>query len=464
VPSFVCGTSNEPALASLEGRENAPPARGEVRPGREQERSGLKPPLAASAPKRSVLVVSRESFGSWPDRVVTARQGRFPAVKIGIVVPFSWSFWGGVPEHADHQARALRALGHDARIMIGNDPPGRLTAMLHPRKGRHEQPPSYVIPVGRSVIVPANGSLSNIVLTPRSMLRMRRAFERERFDVLHVHEPLAPIISTFALAAAPDCPIVSTSHVAGETMRWYRPVHFWWGFLAERIDYRIAVSERARRAAEPFVGRPIEVIPNGVVIPSEANVGDRLPHVVFIGRNEPRKGLRILLRAWPKIVERTGARLRVVGADPLSVRWLMRRYGLPAEGVDLLGSVPEEVLTKELLEASVLAAPSIGRESFGMVLTRSFGCATPVVASNIDGYRDVVGPETGVLVPPGDSNALAAALVELLEDEPRRRALGVAARLIAEERYSWEKIAGRLVEIYESIIGMPTARLSVAAG
>ncbi len=373
-------------------------------------------------------------------------------MKIGIVVPFSWSFWGGVPEHADHQARALREFGHDARIIIGHDPPGRLTKMLHPREGRHERPPEYVIPVGRSVIIPANGSLSNVVLTPRSMWRIGRVLERERFDVLHVHEPLTPIISAYALTAA-TCPVVSTSHVAGEGQRWYPVARSAWGFLAERIDYRIAVSEGARQVAERFIGGPIEVIPNGVVIPPDADPGRRLARVVFIGRNEPRKGLPVLLRAWPEVARRTGARLRLVGADPLSIRWLVRRHGLDDEAVDLLGSIREAELTRELLEASVLVAPSIGRESFGMVLTRAFGCATPVVASDIEGYRDVAGPATGVLVPPGDEEALAASLVSLLEDEPWRRALGEAARRVAEDRYSWERIAARLVEIYRELLG-----------
>jgi phosphatidylinositol alpha-mannosyltransferase len=379
-------------------------------------------------------------------------------VKIGIVVPFSWSFWGGVPEHADHQARTLFELGHEVRMLIGHDPPGRLTKALHPRVGRHERPPDYVIPVGRSVIVPANGSLSNIILTPRSMARISSALARERFDVLHVHEPVVPLISAYALVAATG-PVVATSHTSGETLRWYPFARALWGFLADRIDHRLAVSERAREAAIPFVGEPIEVLPNGVVIPRTAEPGGRLPHVVFVGRNEPRKGLAVLLRAWPRVAERTGARLRVVGADPLSVRWLLRRHGLPDTNVDLLGSVPEEELTEELLRASVLAAPSVGRESFGMVLTRAFGCATPVVASDIEGYRDVVGPETGVLVPPADAAALASALVELLEDEPRRQALGRAGRRVAEERYSWSRIGGRLVEIYEALtVARPPAR------
>jgi phosphatidylinositol alpha-mannosyltransferase len=158
----------------------------------------------------------------------------------------------------------------------------------------------------------------------------------------------------------------------------------------------------------------------------------------------------------------TGARLRVVGADPLSVRWLMRRERLGDRGIDLLGSIPEDELTEELLSAKALAAPSLGRESFGMVLTRAFACATPVVASDIEGYNYVAGPDTGVLVPPGDVDALARGLVELLEDEPRRAALGHAARLLAEREYAWEGITGRLVEIYEALIGV-RSREEIAA-
>ena len=383
-------------------------------------------------------------------------------MKVGIVVPFSWSFWGGVPEHADHQARALRELGFDVRVVIGHDPPGRLTKMLHPREGRHERPPAYVVPVGRSVIVPANDSLANVVLSPATMVRIHRLLRQERFDLIHVHEPITPVIATYALAAA-ECPIVATFHAAGESLNWYGPAARVFGVCLDRIDHRIAVSERARETAQRYLGPvPIEIVPNGVVVPPTADPGGRKPHVVFIGRHEPRKGLVVLLRAWQSVATRTGARLRVVGADPLSVRWLMRRHGLSLEGVDLLGSIREDELTRELLEASVLAAPSLGRESFGMVLTRAFGCATPVVASAIEGYSDVASPETSVLVPPGDAGALAEALVELLEDEPRRRALGLAAREVAEERYAWPRLAGRLAEIYQGLAAAPAPEAEAA--
>jgi phosphatidylinositol alpha-mannosyltransferase len=371
-------------------------------------------------------------------------------MKVGIVVPYSWSFWGGVLEHADHQARALREIGVDAKLILGHDPPGRLTKLLHPKEGRHTPLPDYALPVGRSVIVLANASLPNIVLSPPAMLKMKRILDRERFDVIHVHEPLAPVLSAFALVVA-ECPAVATVHAAGERLAWYPLAKVAWGIAAERIDHRIAVSEAARRSAEPYVGGPIEVIPNGIVLPMRSDAGNRDGNVVFIGRNEPRKGLQVLLRAWPRVAERTGARLRVVGADPLSVRWLARREGFALDAVDLLGGLYEDELTAELERASLLAAPALGGESFGMVLTRAFATATPAVASDIEGYAAVATPESAVLVSPGQPEALADALIALLEDEPRRRKLGEGARKVA-EKYSWDPIARRFVSIYEELV------------
>ena len=376
-------------------------------------------------------------------------------MKIGIVVPYSWSFWGGVLEHADHQARSLRALGHDVHILCGNDPAGTFTRVLHPRAGRHEEPPPYVIPVGRSVIVPANGTLPNIILSPRSFFRLRRALERERFDVLHLHEPMTPIPCIAALALA-RTPIVATFHASGG-LGWLRIAKPVWGFLVERIDHRIAVSEQARDSAARWFPGEYEIVPNGVLIPESADPDGRGEHVVFSGRQEPRKGLHVLLRAWPDVHRQTGLRLRLIGADPLSVRLLVARERLSDEGVDVLGIVSEERLTQELRTAKALVAPSLGGESFGMVLTRAFACATPVVASDISGYRSVMEPAAGVVVPPGKPAALADAIAALLADEPRREELGRAARAIAQQRYSWDRIAQRLAEIYEHLVGSPKA-------
>jgi phosphatidylinositol alpha-mannosyltransferase len=379
-------------------------------------------------------------------------------MKIGIVVPYSWSFWGAVVEHAELQAGALRKLGHDVRLVMGNDPPGSFTRVLHPRLGRHGEPPPEVIPIGRSVIVPANGSLPNIILSPRSVFRMRSVLERERFDVIHIHEPMTPTPGVAALALA-QCPIVTTSHASGD-LSWLKLAKPVWGFLLDRVDRRIAVSEPARDSAARYFPGDYELIPNGVLVPDDADPGSRDERIVFVGRHEPRKGLQVLLRAWPEIHRRTGTRLRLVGADPLAVRLLFARLRVPQDGIDVLGFLSQDDLTAELLGAKALVAPSLGGESFGMVLTRAFACATPVVASDISGYRGVMEPGAGRLVPPEDPGALADAVVDLLADEKARRQLGAAARVIAEERYSWDRIAKRLAEIYE---GLVEERSSVAA-
>jgi len=379
-------------------------------------------------------------------------------VKVGIVVPYSWSFWGAVVEHAELQAAALRRLGLDVRLVMGNDPPGSFTRALHPRLGRHDEPPPEVIPIGRSVIVPANGTLPNIILSPRSVLRIRRVLEREKFDLIHIHEPMTPTPGPATMALA-RCPLVATFHASGE-LSWLKLAKPVWGFLLDRLDHRIAVSEPARESASRYFPGNYELIPNGVLIPDEADPGGRGPRIVFAGRQEARKGLEVLLRAWPEIHRRTSARLRLIGADPLAVRLLFARLRVSDEGIDVLGFLSQDDFTAELLAAKALVAPSLGGESFGMVLTRAFACATPVIASDISGYRGVMEPEAGLLVPPGDPAALAEAVAGLLADEPRREELGRAARRIAQERYSWDRIAGRLAEIYESLAG---ARKAVAA-
>jgi phosphatidylinositol alpha-mannosyltransferase len=373
-------------------------------------------------------------------------------VKIGIVVPFSWSFWGAVVEHAELQAAALEERGHDVRLLMGNDPPGQFTRVLHPRVGRHGEPPANVIPVGRSVIVPANGSLPNIVLSPRSYFRIVRALERERFDVLHLHEPMTPTICLTTLIRA-RCPLVATFHASGE-LGWMKLGVPLWGFLIDRIDHRIAVSERARESQRRWLPGEYEVIPNGVLVPGSAPAGNREHRIVFAGRQEPRKGLQVLLRAWPEIHRRTGLRLTVAGADPLAVRLLLARLRVPDDGIDVVGFLSQDDLTRTLLAAKALVAPSIGRESFGMVLTRAYACALPVVASDIAGYREVLTPEAAVPVAPNEPEELASAVCTLVEDEPRRTAMGEAARALAIERYAWPAIAGRLETIYADVTGI----------
>ncbi|HEY7398062.1 MAG TPA: glycosyltransferase family 4 protein [Gaiellaceae bacterium] len=370
-------------------------------------------------------------------------------MKIGIVVPFSWSYWGGVVEHAEHQADALRRRGHDVKVVMGHDPPGKFTRFLHPRSGRHGNLPPDVIPVGRSVVVPANGSLPNIVLSPRSVGRLRRTLADEAFDVVHLHEPMTPAVCVATLAIA-RCPIVATWHAHGD-LGWLRVGVPVWGFLVDRIDARIAVSPMAAESASRWLPGDYRVIPNGVLIPAEADPENREHRVVFIGRHDPRKGLATLLRAWPRVHAETGARLRLIGTDPLQYRLLHSRLRVDDAGIDVLGIVTNEVRTEELLRAKLSVTPALGGESFGLVLAEAFACATPAVASDIPGYAAVATPESTRLVPPSDPKALAAAIVDMLSDEKRRVAMGRAARAHALANYAWDDIARRLEETYVEV-------------
>jgi phosphatidyl-myo-inositol alpha-mannosyltransferase len=370
-------------------------------------------------------------------------------VKIGIVVPFSWSYWGGVVEHSEHQAAALRRRGHAVLVLMGNDPPGYFSRLLHPRSGRHGPLPDGIVGVGRSIVVPANGSLPNIVLSPRSIGRVRRILAEEQFDVVHVHEPMTPAVSVAAISFA-RCPIVATHHAHGELGWMPHALHFW-GFLMERIDARIAVSPMAAESASRFLPGDYRVIPNGVAIPERADPGDRDHAVVFIGRHDQRKGLPTLLRAWPEIHSATGARLRVIGTDPLQYRLLHARLRFDESGIDVLGIVPNEVRTHELERAKLLVTPALGGESFGLVLAEAFACATPAVASDIPGYAAVAVPEAATLVTPNDPAALAEAVVAMLSDEERRVEMGRAARAHAVENYGWDDIARRLEETYAEV-------------
>jgi phosphatidylinositol alpha-mannosyltransferase len=288
-------------------------------------------------------------------------------------------------------------------------------------------------------------------LSPSAVVRLRKALARECFDLLHVHEPLTPALCVGALASA-TCPIVATFHAAGPS-RWRRPAMSLWGFLLDRIDARIAVSEAAAETARAYATGDYVIIPNGVQLRQAVSLDNRLPRVVFIGRHEPRKGLRVLVRVWPQVHRATRARLRIVGADPLAVRYLLGRERVAADGIDVLGSLSSAELDRELAQGKLLVAPALGRESFGMVLTRAFAAATPVVASDIDGYRQLVSDRCGRLVPPGDERGLAAAIVTLLRDEPLRRRYAAAAFEVAAASYGWPAIAARLRTLYENLVG-----------
>ena len=313
--------------------------------------------------------------------------------------------------------------------------------------------------MGRSVIVPANGSLPNIILSPRSVWRRTAFLERERFDLVHIHEPMTPTPPRGRDHGAGAVSDRCTLHASGE-LAWLKLAKPCWGFLLDRIDHRIAVSEPARESAGRYFPGEYELIPNGVLVPDDADPSGREEHIVFIGRQEPRKGLQILLRAWHDVRRRTGARLRLIGADPLAVRLLLTRLRVSGEGIDVLGFLSQEDLTAELLAAKALVAPSLGGESFGMVLTRAFACATPVVASDIRGYRASWSRRPACSCPRASRLPSRMAIAALLADEPRREGARSSGPYDRAGAVLVGRIGERLADIYETLAG---SRKAVAA-
>ncbi|MCW3067186.1 MAG: Phosphatidylinositol alpha-mannosyltransferase, partial [Solirubrobacterales bacterium] len=362
-------------------------------------------------------------------------------MRIALVSPYSWSYPGGVTRHIEALTEQLGAQGHEVRVLAPYDPPDRLSAALH--RGAHPQArelPDYLLSLGRTIGVPANGAISNISFTPYGLATMRRELRTGGYDVVHVHEPIAPIPSWDATLSTRAAPLVSTHHTFSD--KWLpNTLATLMGArrMMNHIQVRVAVSEAAAWTNRRYFGGRYRIIPNGVDIPAQRppkTLADHL-RIVFVGQAVERKGLPILLRAFEALREHVPATLTVVGADHEALEPML----LDARGVTALGKVDDHAKLVALAEADVLCAPSLGGESFGMVLTEAFAAGTPVIASDIAGYRDVVRDGVdGVLVPRGDARAMAEALRCLWLDPARRVAMGRAAGEHA-QRYAWPQVA-----------------------
>ncbi len=395
----------------------------------------------------------------------TGLHTRMKGMRIALLSPYSWSYPGGVTRHIEGLAEQFIEDGHHVRVLAPFDPPDRFASVLH--RGASPQAievPDYLVPLGRTVGFKANGAVSNLSITAYGVATMHRELRTGRFDVVHIHEPIAPTLGWIATDAT-RLPLVGTFHVYSAnlitngiaTAIGARRVF-------NKLRVRIAVSEAAAWTGRRYFGGHYRVIPNGVhVDPGRARLAaERLPgeelRIVFVGQAVERKGLPLLLRAFEALREHIPCELTVIGPSPEELDPMM----LDSHGVRALGKVDDEQKRLELERADVLCAPSLGGESFGMVLTEAFAAGTPVIASDIAGYRDVVRDGVdGVLVPRGDAQALAEALRDLY-DEPARRAQMARAATVDVERFAWPRVAAEVIEAYEDAIATPQPQGTVA--
>jgi phosphatidylinositol alpha-mannosyltransferase len=421
-------------------------------------------------------------------------RGYSATVRIALLSPYSWTYPGGVTRHIEALASELTANGHEPRILSPFDPDDALSARLHRGARPQRRPmPEQFVSLGRTVGIPANGAVSNMALTAYAVFTLRRELRDGGYDVAHIHEPVVPMVGWDALCSAGDLPLVGTFHTYSENVltNGFAAVPLGGRRRMNRLHARIAVSEAAAWTARRFYGGRYRIIPNGVRLPSadhdmladadaladtrppayaslrggshsaETDDPQRQLRILFIGQAVERKGLPILLRAFEALRDHVPATLTLVGACPEEVAHMM----LDDRGVHALGKVSEQRKLSELARAEVLCASSLHGESFGMILTEAFAAATPVIASDIPGYRDVVRDGLdGQLVPAGDALALAEALRRLALDPARRARMAVAARERA-ERFAWPHVAAEVLDCYEQArsVGSPATRLGRAA-
>jgi phosphatidylinositol alpha-mannosyltransferase len=393
-------------------------------------------------------------------------------MRIALVSPYSWSYPGGVTRHIGALADQFIEDGHHVRVLAPFDPPDRTAVVFH--RGARPQAvelPEYVVSLGRTVGFKANGAVSNLSITAQGISTLHRELRTGGYDVVHIHEPVAPMAGWVTAAKTP-LPLVGTFHSYSDK-RVPNGLANLFGArqVLNHLHVRIAVSQAAEWTGRRWFGGHYRVIPNGVYVNADEALraatrpsGEEL-RIVFVGQAVERKGLPLLLRAFEALRDHVPTELTVIGPTPEELAPLL----MDTRGVRMLGKVDDETKYEELMNADLLCAPSLGGESFGMVLTEAFAAGTPVVASDIAGYRDVVRNDVdGVLVPPGDAQVLAETLRDLY-DEPERRANLARAAVKDVERFAWPRVAGEVLAAYEDAIATPQPegtrqRAAVAVG
>ena len=371
-------------------------------------------------------------------------------MKVAMVSPYDFSWPGGVNAHVTQLSAELRQRGHEVTVFAPRTPANPLAQCGSP---------DYFIPMGRSVPLSAGGSTARVTLSWWLWPRVRQLMARERFDLVHVHEPLAPLLPLMFLHHS-NAVNVGTFHAFSDGQQLYRWSRYALRTWHQRLHGRIAVSEAARTFVAPhFPQRQYRVIPNGIDFQRFAaanplpELQDDRKNILFVGRKDERKGLRYLLEAFALVLEiRRDLRLVVVGPgepDRTCESLIDTINGVDRGMVRITGPVSDEDLPRYYASADVFCSPATGGESFGIVLLEAMAAGAPVVASNISGYRDVVAHErNGMLVSPRDPSAIAAALVNVIDNPELAGRLSNAGKLVAQD-HRWQRVASEVEDYYQ---------------
>ena len=359
-------------------------------------------------------------------------------MRVVLVCPYAWDRVGGVQTHVRALARGLRARAHHVTVIA-------------PRAGSKAAPEEGVVVAGRAVAVPANGSRAPVSFGPAAGARVRRLLAGAAPDVVHLHEPLIPSLSLLALWST-DAPTVGTFHASADSSLGYSLARPLLRRAGRRLTVRTAVSDAARALIARYYPGDYTLTPNGIDTERfrTADAMDLGPgkKVLFLSRLERRKGLEILIQAMARIHD-VGARLVVAGAGPEErrCRALAANLGVDAS---FLGPLGEGDLPRAYRAADAYCAPGLGGESFGVVLIEAMAAGTPVVCSDLPGFRAVAGG-AAILVPPGDAGRLSDALRTVLTDEERAADMGRTSEKLS-RMYDWGRLLSGVEAVYEKAV------------